>query len=388
MNYHLMVDDKFINKFIESAEKVAQGNNVYIITSSLPTRFVTSNNAIYALPFSKKFNSVIDEIRASDRLYIHWFDKYQVDLVEKIPSGVMIFLFFWGGDFLQQTKAFRHFNFDPYSKRYLQRIERKSLFNFTINVIHYLKLVNRFIIFQKKKNISEKIEIKAREQFLDRLNYFCHWNALDMDIVVVAYGGCPKFAHFIYDVSLGSIDKPLPRTNKSNLIKLWLGNSDDPTNNHLDAINCLKRYKSQNVEVYCPLNYENGDYAKYVTKIGLKYFNERWHSITEFVPIEQYLQLLEKMDVVIMYHNLTQAAGNIFSFVKMGKKVFMKSQSTIYALLVKNGVKVFDANTIPELTFEEFTKPLSSEEVHFNFNTISELFSDERRLQSLSKILN
>jgi hypothetical protein len=72
----------------------------------------------------------------------------------------------------------------------------------------------------------------------------------------------------------------------------------------------------------------------------------------------------------------------------MGKKVYLKKQSTIFSLLVENGIKIFDANTIKELTFEEFSKPLSYEEIEMNYHKISLMFSDEQRLFSLSKILN
>jgi dTDP-N-acetylfucosamine:lipid II N-acetylfucosaminyltransferase len=383
MNYHLMVDDKFIDHFIDSAELVSPNKNIYIFTFTKPAKFVKSKKGIFALPL------IIDSINGDDRLYIHWFDKYMVEIVNKLPVNISIYLFFWGGDFLQQTSEFYNFNFEPLTKKYLLKIELKSLLQFHLNPIGYLKNINRYFIAQRQKREIEYKELEARKILLSKLKYFCHWNHRDMDRVFAAYGGSPIILHFIYDVSLNKISKPtygIKAPHRST--NIWLGNSDDPTNNHLDAMRILLSYKDENIKLICPLNYNNWHYEKHITEKGRMYFKEKWQSITEFIPITQYLSLLETADVVVMYHNLTQAAGNIFSFVKMGKKVYLKKQSTIFSLLVENGIKIFDANTIKELTFEEFSKPLSYEEIEMNYHKISLMFSDEQRLFSLSKILN
>jgi dTDP-N-acetylfucosamine:lipid II N-acetylfucosaminyltransferase len=389
MNYHLMIDQKFIDKFIESAELVAPGKNVFIITSSFPGTFVKSPKGIFALPFSNEFNKIIEGINENDRVYIHWFEKYLIDVVNKLAENIPVYLFFWGGDFVEQTNEFTKFNFDHLAKKYVLKSEKRILLYFPRNPIGYIKNLNRYFQALRMKKLNLEEQKNARIQFLKRLSFFCHWNHLDLGRVVAAYGGKPVLLDFFYDVSLDKISKP--GTNKKlagATVNIWLGNSDTLTNNHFDAFVSLKKFRNDNIKLFCPLSYHSGVYEKYVTKQGLKYFNEKWNPITEFMAISDYMQLMETIDVVVMYHNRTQAAGNIFAFVKMGKKVFLKKQSTIYSLMMENGIKVFDSNTIKDLSFEEFSKPLSPEEIEMNFIKISGLFSDEKRLFYLNRILN
>ena len=389
MNYHLMIDEKFIDKFIESAEIVAPGKNFFIITATFPGTFVKSPKGIFALPFSDEFNKIIAGIKEDDRLFIHWFENYLIEVLNNVCEQTPVYLFFWGGDLLGQTPSHLEFNLDQLAKKYLSISEKKMLLYFPRNPIWYLKNIKRYFDRQRLKMIKQGAEILARIKLLERLNYFCHWNKLDLERVIEAYGGSPIFLDFVYDVGLGKIQQSIEsKKSLGSTINIWLGNSDQITNNHLDAIQVLKKFKSENIKIYCPLNYDYGEYGKYVSNKGIKYFARKWEDFTEFMPLAEYLQLLNSADIVVMYHNVTQAAGNIFSFIRMGKKVFVKKQSTIFSLMQENGIKIFDANTIEKMTFEEFMEPLSADEVSMNFLKISDMFSDDRRLLNLRSILN
>lgn len=389
MNYHLMIDNKFIDKFIDSAEMVAPGKNVYIFTFMAPTEFVKSKKGIFALPFSNEFNLLINGINENDRLYIHWFEKYITKVIKNIPQKVPVYLFFWGGDFLSQTDELNNFNFDELSKKYLDRNKKKLLLYFPRNPIGYLRNIKRYLVQQRERRTNEELEKNARIEFLARLTYFCHWNILDMKLVTESYGGKPFFQNFIYDVSLDKIERPIAVRNRNDgPLNILLGNSDTPSNNHLDAFKSLKKYRAEDLKLFCPLNYGHEDYREYVRKKGLKFFKEKWFPLTEFMPIDSYLGMLNSIDVVVMYHNRSQAAGNIFALIKMGKKVYLKKQSTIYSLMVENGIKVFDAVTIKDLSFKEFSKPLSLSEVEENYSEISRMFSRAKRLADLEIILN
>ena len=71
----------------------------------------------------------------------------------------------------------------------------------------------------------------------------------------------------------------------------------------------------------------------------------------------------------------------------MGKKVYLKGQSTIFQYMKNNGFVIFDANTIKDIKFEEFSKPLTTDQIQSNIQNPN-LFSKEKRLEYLDKILN
>ena len=54
----------------------------------------------------------------------------------------------------------------------------------------------------------------------------------------------------------------------------------------------------------------------------------------------------------------------------------------------KNNILVYDANTIKNIGFNKFSKPLTDNQIQSNIKNISKLFSEQNRLEYLSKILN
>ncbi len=383
MNYHLMIDHWFTNEFIENAEKVCPGGNTYIVDGLHPFKHIKYANALPVSFESQEINNIVQGIGIGDKVFIHWFHKPVNSFINRLQTGVPVYLIFWGGDFLGE-REFVDFNFDKLTKKYLGYQDKpKGIYRFLVNVVKYIKGTER----NGEKASNQWIE--DRREFMSRLNYFCHWNLADMEIVKRVYGGNPKFLYFFYGAGLGDIPECEPRIKiDGERINIFLGNSDTPSNNHLDAIEKLAKFKNDNIFITCPLNYGfQKEYGDMISKTGKDVFGIRWSSLRDFMPIDKYLQLQANVDVVVMYHNRTQASGNILAFIVMGKKVYLKGQSTLYALLKENGVIVFDANSIDEISFSEFSQPLTSEEILRNRTNIKNLFSLKKQRECYVNIL-
>ena len=142
------------------------------------------------------------------------------------------------------------------------------------------------------------------------------------------------------------------------------------------------------MRIMCPLNYGNTKYGDFISCQANHIFKGKWESLRDFLPLKQYTKLLAGADVVVMYHNRCQAGGNIGIAILTGKKVFLKKQSTLFRLMKNYGILVFDANTIKNLSFEEFVKPLTNDQIKSNFEKYSNLFSEEKYFKYMSKLLN
>ena len=70
------------------------------------------------------------------------------------------------------------------------------------------------------------------------------------------------------------------------------------------------------------------------------------------------------------------------------KKVYIKKQSTIYQFLQTHSMVIFDANTIKNVSFDEFSKSLTYDQSKSNNEKISNLFSEEKRIEYLNTLLN
>lgn len=380
MNYHFLIDHWFADDFIKSAEKIVPGVNTYVLTFDAPSKHVKSQLGI-SIPYgSSQMDSLLRAITSRDRVYVHWFHESVMELVEKLTPDVPLYLIFWGGDFfISGPRKFFNENHDKLTKAYLIKRERET------------KQANKNgLILVLKKRISSYVtlqkQVDIRRKFLKRLNYFCHWNKLDFDQVESFYGGHAKFIHFYYGGVLDFVPNQLDVT-QTVQCTIWLGNSDTATNNHLDALEVLTKFRDEKMQIICPLSYGFGDYGDMVDAEGKRIFDEKWKPIRKHVPLEHYITLQNQADVVVMYHNRSQASGNIMAFIKMGKKVYLKKQSTLFRLLRNFGIEVFEADNIPKEDFDHFSAPLSEQVKKTNSELISKLFSEEGQFAGYRRIL-
>ncbi|HZY82562.1 MAG TPA: hypothetical protein VFE50_23710, partial [Cyclobacteriaceae bacterium] len=87
MNYHLVIDHRFVNGFISVAEAVSAGKNTYIFFFEKPAKNITHTNinAVYAQPGTKEFEEVMSSIKTSDRFFIHWFHDAVHHALRRLP---------------------------------------------------------------------------------------------------------------------------------------------------------------------------------------------------------------------------------------------------------------------------------------------------------------
>ncbi len=102
-----------------------------------------------------------------------------------------------------------------------------------------------------------------------------------------------------------------------------LGNSANPTNNHLEALRLLCGRLPPGGAVVAPLSYGTAPraYAAAVAQAGRDMLGERFQPLTEWLPIEAYHTRLARCGVVFMNHRRQQAVGNICAALHRGASV-------------------------------------------------------------------
>lgn len=382
-----MPDEKFIDGFIRAAEKVSPAQNVYLFTFQPPARFVKSNIGRYIPLQGDTMGNFLATLSASDRVFIHWFDNPIMPHLRRMPKEVQLNLLFWGGDFFEQPEASLTYNYEPHTLRLMRRMYKYSLFHFSLNPLNYFHQIKLFLTLDKRWKQKRLEDVAVRKEFNARLNRFCHWNDKDYKRVQEYYGGNAEFVPFFYDFGFDSFSNQIFLNDDKNVTNIWIGNSSTFTNNHLDCFEDIKRFKKEQIHITAPLSYGHKRYGKTIIRYGKKIFGKDFTPLTDFIPIEQYLSILGKMDIVIMNHNRTQAGVNIFAFLRMGKKLFLRKRSTISALCNEHGIKFFYADDIPGMSFESFIKPLTIEEMEENRRIVNSLFSEENRFAYMKAML-
>lgn len=168
---------------------------------------------------------------------------------------------------------------------------------------------------------------------------------------------------------------------KNELLTVLIGNSADDSNNHEEIIEKLSAIKDQTFKIICPLSYGPEEHAKKIIELGTSIFRERFIPLIEFMPFEQYLNILADVDIAIFAHDRQQAMGNTITLLGLGKKVYMKSDVVPFTFFQELGVEIYD---IDKISFQPL-EPLNNSH---NSELIADYFSKTHLLDQLSLIFN
>jgi len=140
-----------------------------------------------------------------------------------------------------------------------------------------------------------------------------------------------------------------------------VGNSADPSNNHIEALEKLLPYKDQDIKIYVPLSYGDQTHAKKVIEQGNDWFGEKFFPMSSFMPFDQYLEFLKGIDIAIFNHKRQQAMGNIITLLGMGKTVYVRSDVSHSNFLIGIDLNIkfiskFSLESLPAIELLDNTK--------------------------------
>ena len=152
----------------------------------------------------------------------------------------------------------------------------------------------------------------------------------------------------------------LPKNNKKqDGIFIQVGNSGHITNQHLQVLEILKKYKNKNVRLVLPMSYSCTDqYREEVKKAFFDVFGEeRVFVLKKNLEFREYVELIEKIDIGIFNHYVQEAGHNIVMLLALGKKVYINSKNTLLNMS-KNifKVDVFDIVELYDCGFKEMVE--------------------------------
>lgn len=315
-------------------------------TKKLP--FETQERLIY-VDSLKKYFKAIKILKHSDKIILHSFFpmrplKFPLYYVGIKKSSWLIY----GGDL------------------YNYEMEKKELKN-------RLKWWPRNILLKK---ISEVITGFPKEYELAKKNFNIK--------AQYSYAFTPNPVNF---EMLDNVKNRNYDAKKNNHIKILVGNSASSTNNHIEILEKLIRFKKHNIKLIVPLNYGDMKYAEKIIKVGNELFGKKFYPLTQKLTPQKYSELLSCIDICIMNHNRQQAMGNIIAVLYLGKKVYIRSGYPHYEFLTQEDITIYDTKDIPNQSFKQFIH-MDSEKKVKNCELIKALYNKDVCIQSWKKILN
>ncbi len=173
---------------------------------------------------------------------------------------------------------------------------------------------------------------------------------------------------------------PPAHKDKGAIRKILLGNSATPSNNHLSIIDKLSENDLSGWQVITPLSYGDESYAANVIRHGAKLIGQNFMPVTRLLAYEEYLSLLQGIDIALFDHDKQQGMGNIITLLGMGKTVFMRTNISSAKMLSSLGLKFFD---IEKFELTEITET----EKKTNIRIIADRFSKQSLTEDWKKII-
>jgi hypothetical protein len=172
------------------------------------------------------------------------------------------------------------------------------------------------------------------------------------------------------------------KTKEKKEVYIQIGNSATESNNHIEAINLLKKYKYENIKIFVPLSYGDKDYALKVKKYGEEIFGEKFNAMMDFLKPKEYSEYLGNIDILVFNHNRQQGLGNIYALVYLGKKIFIRRDISSWSFFEDTlDIKLANTLDIDKINFESFVanndaihNKKRAEETFYNDNYISGLW--------------
>jgi len=219
---------------------------------------------------------------------------------------------------------------------------------------------------------------RIRTFVIRRIGYFVTYVKGDYQLAQKWYGSTGKYCEcLMYPSNLYKEYVVPPKQGDD--INILVGNSADPSNNHVEIFEKLKPYKDRNIKIICPLSYGQAGYAETIAKLGRELFGDKFSPLLDFMPFVKYLELLGQIDIAVFAHKRQQAMGNTITLLGLGKKIYMRSDITSWKLFAELCVGVFDVEQF-DINF------ITAQEAESNRKIIAEHFSNAQLVDQWKKI--
>lgn len=355
----LFLDDKFVDSAIEALDKylgldilnvvISNANELKYIKSKNITKYSIEEISCHFSELIKQYDFVffhslpsifrklvLNNDKKNTYCWLLWgFDYYNewkiesINLYEDTGSNISI-------NKLKDKIVYNHFSYRLLANNLLKKYYDTE-FKKTINLIDYVApvLPNEF---EKIKKINPKVKY---------LPY--------------TYGYLEKY--------IGD-NKNIDLSNKRDIL---LGNSADPSNNHISILYKLSKINLEDRKVIVPLSYAgNENYKNNVINYGYKLLGDKFVPLIDFMPIKTYNSIVFNCGIVIFNHIRQQAIGNLIVMGYLGAKIFLHKNSVSAEFLNSNNVNF---RIINDINYNELNTSLKAEEINHNKNFYYSYFS-------------
>lgn len=367
---HCLYDDKFMDGTIRVYESDKRHSNDYVLVSQPPEdyKFSSIKSEKVKVITPKAFLSIASNY---DVVILHSFVCLNNYYIAKIPKKCKVVWYGWG--------------FDMYGGQYPIvpiKLYSEETQEFVNNYSSKTVKGQGISFLSRAKRYFEKFWFNKA---ISRIDYFSGVFPYEYNLIKDQH---PNFKAKIVDFYYGDVDFFIKDTVNSNIehgkVNVIIGNSADSRNNHHDALTALAKVSlPKQSKIIIPLSYAGSEaYVKWVKDYADSLFPGRVIALLDYMPLQEYLEMISHCKVAIFYHERQQASDNIFMQMMYGAKVYMSETSLAYQYLKKEGFVVFSLQSDVDKLLDDLT----DEMVMKNRKLLCEKYANHTILDRVIKI--
>ena len=372
MFLHLIGNDpKFPEIIRKKFELIDPGEHTYVIIKSGSAQPKHAGEGFIYVETPEAMSSLVCSRSDWEGVILNGLLSRIAPYLSSLPVGVPLCYYIWGSEAYGAVQRRPNELYAKYTSKVMSR--RVESLRFLLSTLCGPQASVR----KDTRAVTRKIDFVI-SSFEEEVDYFKHRGLL------------PQGAQFVQgNVGLRSDAEHQVHQGTARKKNLLVGNSAAPTNNHLDLFKWLSSGGTslKGREIIVPLSY-GGDqrYRDLVIEEGYKIFGEAFRPLLEFMPRDEYLQILQSCELVVMGHLRQQGVGNILSALGMGVGVSLPASTTLYRGLLNFGFNL-RANDFDAVSLASSLVPLEESAAQENLELMCRHFSREQSLSNARELL-
>lgn len=165
-----------------------------------------------------------------------------------------------------------------------------------------------------------------------------------------------KKKHFVAPMPFDPINKIdiaafRGKVSNRNSINIMVGNSATTSNQHVAVFSLLSKYTNEDFEVFVPLSYGDEKYKNIVIQKGIEILGTHFHPIVSYLNSDVYTDFLSSIEIAIFNNNRQQGMGNILTLLGLGKKVYLRNDTSMWEEYTGKG---YDINSVDDIARQDY----------------------------------
>ena len=373
MILHLIEDEKVVSRMIENFETARPGENMFVCMcrknrkdNYIPIHIKTNIEVTY---FDYRYDKFEKDLSNYDLVIIHYLTYQKALFVDKyVRKDARICWAVWGGDMYGILNGYYGYKLYSDENSYHKRWTIKGVIKSVLGIERKRK---RIILSFVKNQVKEIIGFEEDKELLESN---------------IGISGIKVHQFYYYPIEQILNENLLNKSISDSSCHILCGNSGSYTGNHEYVLNILKDLDLSNWKVIMPLSY--GGSPSYISKVkhyGTELLNSSFVPLKEFMPLDDYNQLMVSSRICIYGHWREEAFGNIVIALYLGAKVFVSNRNPFIKGLRRLGFIIFELERISQ---EELETPLSLDEKDNNRRRCLELLSASKTQGFINTIVN